>query len=161
MTQLSEEAPPIRAFSNKKVSVEIIEELLNAASQTPRFGHQQPGSFIVIQNEGLLRCISNEIKQPYFDAFYGASTLIIVCSEEEGTTRDCALMAKNLKLAALAFGLETYPIGRARDVLHSVHYRHELAIPTHTTPILPIVVGYPKANSDKAYRNPVVVNWKR
>ena len=148
--------------------------------------NSQPWAFIVIQNAGLLKCISEEAKDllhrehqpwhsdiersrtpvedPKFDIFYGAKTLIAICAKRGGfqPLGDCYLAAQNIMLAAHAFGLATCPIGLARDILQTETYRNELKVPADYEIVLPIVVGYTTDIASKATRNQArILTWKK
>lgn len=176
----------VRHFTRQQVGKETIEALLDAAVQAPSALNLQPWAFIVIQNPGLLRCISTEAKEllkrekqdwhadivrfktpvsdPNFDIFYGASTLITICAEKEGfqPLGDCYLAAENLMLAAQAFGLATCPIGLARDILQTDAYQKELQVPSGYEVVLPIAVGYTNGIAAKTPRNQArLLSWKK
>lgn len=175
----------VRYFTEEPVPDSMIETLLDAAIQAPSALNTQPWSFLIIQNKGLLRCISNEAKEslnqdrewhstleranvrvdnPKFDIFYGASTVIVICARRDGfePIGDCYLAAQNLMLAAMAFDLATCPIGLARDILNSEAYKKELAIPASCTPILPIAIGYTNRIQAKTSRRPPpILGWKK
>ena len=149
-----------RAYTPRQVDVEEVRALLDAAVQAPSARNLQPWSFAVIQDRLLLREISEQAKRqlahdshwkqmlplgdPGFDIFYGAGTLIVICSQVEGfcPVGDCYMAGQNLMLAACGMGLATCPIGLARDVLQAEPMRKKLHIPAGEQPVLPIVVGY-------------------
>jgi nitroreductase len=173
-----------RSYTARMVSKETVQALLDAAVQAPSAMNHQPWAFLVIQNKNLLKRISDAAKSrimasaawakdlehkhiplddPQFDIFYGASTLIVICTTEaEGfcPEGDCYLAGQNLMLAAQALGLGTCPIGFARDILQTEEFRQELSIPGGHRPALPIIVGYVAAAAAPPHREaPKLIGW--
>lgn len=166
----------VRQFTSQAVRPDTVEALINAAIQAPSAMNKQPWAFCVIQDAEVLHRMNESAKQllkmspawkdnsehakaqihePEFDIFYGATTLIVICAEQDGfqPVGDCYLAGENLMLAATAFGLATCPIGFARDVLQTEAFRGDLDIPKRYTPVLPLIVGYPKTLPPKTPRN--------
>lgn len=167
-----------RSYSPKPVDEATVRALLDAAVCAPSANNLQPWSFVVIQDRALLREICAEAKDalahdphwkahlpladPAFDIFYGAGTLIVICSKREGfcPVGDCYLAGENLMLAACAMGLATCPIGLARDVLQSPAMKKRLGVPPEEQPVLPIIVGQAAAGMPKTQRaQPRVHAW--
>ena len=119
-----------RDYTSEKLERGAITPLLNAAVRTPTAMHQEPWVFFVVQDSALLKHIStiseiffvkeidhghldrgghalDAFKQPDFNPFYNASTLIVICAKEQEHFKeaDCWLAAENLMLAACAQGL--------------------------------------------------------
>ncbi len=167
-----------RSYTKQPVPKEHIRTLLDAAIQAPSAMNRQPWAFVVIQDRNLLTRISDAAKKrilddtnwangleqkhiplesPNFDIFYGAETLIVICRhDEEGFNPegDCYLAAQNLMLAAHAMGLASCPIGFAGEILQSLAFREELAIPPDYWPALPIIVGHAKSSAEPTQREP-------
>jgi len=170
----------VRAYSGKPVDEAAVRSLLEAAVQAPSANNLQPWSFVVIQDRKLLHDISEEAKDalahdphwkshlpladPAFDIFYGAGTLIVICSKREGfcPVGDCYLAGQNLMLAACAMDLATCPIGLSRDVLQSPAMKKRLGVPPEEQPVLPIIVGHAAASMPRTQRvQPKVHAWLR
>jgi nitroreductase len=173
----------IRRYDAKEVDRRTVETLLDAAIQAPSAMNAQPWAFAVIQNRTLLRSLSDrtkahllktyagdprferyrrELSDPDFEIFYGAGTLIVVCASPEGLipAEDCCMAGQNLLLAACSLGLGTCCIGWARPLLNLSEVRAELKIAEELTPILPIIVGYPRGETPPVpRRRPRVVSW--
>lgn len=160
-----------RSYTPRAVDEKSVHALLDAAVMAPSARDLQPWSFVVVQDPKLLKQISDQANQvlmhdphwkhalPHegaFDIFYGAGTLIVICSQEEGfcPVGDCYLAGQNLMLAACAMGLATCPIGFARDVLQTDAMRMTLGIPEGVTPVLPIIVGHAAGTMRKTDRFP-------
>lgn len=174
----------VRRYQDKPVAAGMIEELLSAAVQAPSAMNGQPWAFVIVQNENLLKKISRAAQEylirqtpgtvaseharlPFmqegFDIFYGARTLVVICTEKKEGFQpigDCYLAAQNLMLASVALGLGSCPIGFARDVLNLPEFTTELSIPENYQAVLPIVLGYPEGFTERAPRKPpLVLRW--
>jgi nitroreductase len=176
----------VRDYTATPVERHVIDDLLRAAVQAPSAVNHQPWAFAVIQDRGVLDIISVQAKRamldilgdkpnlteqrfardllrdPTFDIFYNASTLILICSKPGGPSHieDCCLAAQNLMLAAHAAGLGTCPIGFALPWLNTEQAKRELGIPADYAVVLPLTIGYPAARPDITPRqDPAVVSW--
>lgn len=176
----------IRSYLTKPVPYEKIQALIEFANKAPSAMNLQPWSFVVVENAELLKEISNEVKKsllnnpffskekgehgvhflndPDFDIFHGAPSLVVICAKDNvhkefNTESDCFLAAENFMLAATGLGLGTCPIGLATDLLGESEMRGRLGIPQNFTPVLPIVIGYPKSKPHFIGRNAPVIKW--
>jgi nitroreductase len=174
----------VRHYQAKPVPEALLKTLLEFAVQAPSAVNSQPWRFVVIQDSGLLKEISDGAKKtlaldarwkseaddrsnrfldPAFDIFYGAPALVIVCAAKEGLVpeADCYLACQNLMLAAYGLGLGTCPVGLAWDILRIPAMKQRLAIPEGHFPVLPIIVGYPAGEAiHPTPRNPPeILSW--
>ena len=183
----------MRAYTSETVPESTVRALIDAAVQAPTALGVQSWSFVVVQNRGRLERLSQLTKtlfmqqmskdpalymavksipgddlvtgfsDPSFDVFYGAPTLVAICTRGTGAfaTADCWLAAENLMLAASALGLGSCCIGAAAGALNSADMRLELAIPPNTTAVAPIIVGVPaQPSSPIDRREPDIIAWK-
>lgn len=168
-----------RSYAATPVDEATVRKLLDAAIHAPSANNLQPWSFVVIQDRKLLKEISEEAKaalaqdphwkshlpltDPAFDIFYGAGTLVVICSRRDGfaPVGDCYLAGENLMLAATDLGLATCPIGLARDVLQAPAMKRRLGVPPDEQPVLPIAVGH-AAGAMPAHPRaaPKIHSWK-
>ena len=150
----------VRAYTPDTVPESTVRALIDAAVQAPTALGAQSWSFVVVQNPHRLARLSSLTKtefmqqmakdpglylavrsntgddlvtrfsDPGFDVFYGATTLIVICTRGTRSfgTADCWLAAENLMLAASALGLGSCCIGAAAGALNSAEMRLELAI---------------------------------
>ena len=182
----------VRSYTGHPIDKPTIAALLDAAVQAPTAMHMEPWGFVVIQDPSLLRKYSErvkaawlqeidaferlhapvarrpdaalvtQLKDPAFDVFYKAGTLIVICAKAPGdfVVADCWLAAQNLMLAATALGLGTCCIGSAVKVLNTPEVRAELGLHPATVAIAPIVVGEPAGEPAASPRHdPVVLAW--
>lgn len=158
----------VRAFTADIVAPELIDELVSAAVQAPSAMNLQPWAFLITEGRTTLSQFSERAKrhlletmtpdssifhyrgqlsEPAFDIFYGASVLIVIAATFDAaqSAEDCCLAAQNLMLAAHGIGLGTCCIGFARPWLNLAETKAELVLPASYSPIIPLVVGYPKS----------------
>lgn len=176
----------VRDYLPQKIDQTIIHTLLNAAVQAPTAMHEEPWSFIVIQNKVLLDRLSdsakilvsndakgstsqqtkhilNLVSQQDFNVFYNANTLIVIYSKLQGSfvAADCWLAAENLMLTACAQGLGSCVIGFAVSALNTPEWKAELGVLSEMTAIVPIIVGMPATETPPVKRMPPeILTWK-
>jgi nitroreductase len=166
----------VREFTAEAVSESIIRDLIDAAIQAPSAVNQQPCSFCVVRDKGVLATISREAKahmvrttpvglmshhfseilnDANFHIFYQAPALILISTVADipWAVEDCALAAENLMLAARAAGLGTCWIGFAQGWLGTPEGKALLKLPAAYKPVAPIIVGHPKSAPPPVPRN--------
>lgn len=172
----------VRAYTDRPLSRETVDTLLQAAINAPSASNRQPWAFVVIQGKEQLHALSDRAKQhrlvdpqdppsdslatrlkdPGYNLFHGASALIVVCATPvyRYAAEDCSLAAQNLMLAAWALGLGTCAIGLSRSFFNRDDVKAEFNIPADYTPVFPVVVGYPAAIPAPTSRNqPEILAW--
>jgi nitroreductase len=175
----------VRDYSSKRVGENSILALLYAATQAPSAINVQPWAFCVIQDKPLLKSFSDRAKglmmespasrrfppdlrkmltDQAYNIFYNASTLVVIYAKPIGEHPDwdCCFAAQNLMLAAEDAGLATCPIGLAWTLFDHPEIRSDLQIPTEYVAVLPIIVGYPAAQTPPPERKePQILSWRR
>mgnify|MGYP001562260158 CR=1 FL=1 len=112
----------IRNYSNKKVSNELIAEIIHAGTLAPSSGNLQNWVFIVVQDEDKKTEVANAALKQYW--LIKAPVLIIVCANLENISRfyskrgellysiqNCAACIENMLLKATDLGLGSCWIG--------------------------------------------------
>lgn len=126
----------IREYQSQPIDEQTIRRLIEAATQAPSAVNQQPWTFTVVRDQGLLDRVSQDAKNhmmatmpadgamaaraahfrttledPAFQIFYHAPVLIVISGNAAGPwiIEDCALAAENFD----AHG----PFPRARQLL--------------------------------------------
>lgn len=176
----------VRNYTSQKLDKSVIHSMLDAAVQAPTAMHEEPWSFVVIQDQDMLNRLSNSVKaliyteahnypktqmkhlqdlvnNPDFHAFYNANTLIVIYSKYHGpfVAADCWLAAENLMLTACAQGLGTCVIGLAVSALNTPEWKTKLDLPSDITAIAPIIVGIPASAPPAVPRKaPEILVWK-
>ena len=173
----------VRAYTPQKIDKNTINSLLESAVHAPTAMHQESWKFAIIQDKKILDRISDSakkflgedhnlhspkssfdrFKQPDFNIFYDASTLIVICGKLKGpfVEADCWLAAENLMLTACSMGLGTCVIGLAVATLNTPEWKKELGIPLDMTAFAPIILGVPSGETAATPRKkPEILVWK-
>ncbi|WP_248795473.1 nitroreductase family protein [Pseudomonas sp. MWU13-2105] len=172
----------IREYTTEAVDEPIIHRLIDAAIQAPSAVNQQPWTFTVIRDQGLLERVSREAKAHMlatmptgthsahfhsilndadFQIFYHAPVLILISGSAQGQwmVEDCALAAENLMLTAYAEGLGTCWIGFAQPFLGTPEGKSLLGLPSEWLPVAPIILGHPKSVPAPVQHNEAQIRW--
>jgi nitroreductase len=156
----------IRKYTEKKVSAEQVEMLINAAMSAPSAMNYQPWHFIVFNEDKSLNEIAAAI--PHAEMVKSAPLAILICGDTkldstiEYIVQDCSAAIQNMLLAAHSFGLgacwiAVYPI---KDVMQNV--RNYLRLPDNIIPVSLISIGYPAEELPVENRfNPERVRFNR
>jgi nitroreductase len=176
----------VRDYAPQIIDKKTITALLEAAVHAPTAMHEEPWSFVVVQDKDTLKRLSESAKEciradyknsdssqaehmldfvnkPGFNVFYNATTLIVICNkiQEASGMADCWLAAENLMLAACAKGLGTCVIGLSIAALNTQEWKDILEIPAGTTVIAPIILGVPAGETPIVSRKPPeILSWK-
>ena len=144
----------VRSYSDKSISSEQIEKLMQAAMAAPSGCNAQPWEFLVIQNKGTMNKIM-EI-HPFSSMLKEAPLVIMVCADKEKFPskvpnvelwpQDCSAATQNIMLEAADMGIGSVWLG--------VHPREELQkplaklfeLPQNIIPFSLISLGYPKGD---------------
>jgi nitroreductase len=171
-----------REYTAQAVDEQSILRLIDAAVHAPNAVNQQPWTFTVVRDQGLLDRISREAKShmlatmldgpqsdhfrsllndPKFHIFYRAPVLILISgvAQSPWIVEDCALAAENLMLAAYALQLGTCWIGFAQGFLNTSDGKTALGLPATWVPVAPIIVGHPKAVPAPVARKEPEIRW--
>ncbi len=175
----------VRDYTPTKIDDVAVRQLLEAAVHAPTAIHEESWAFVVVQDKSLLNRLSDHAKAllnsgapihpgglshasdhlvaPEFNAFYNATTLIVICAKLTGAfvSADCWLAAQNLMLAAYSQGLGTCVIGLAVSALNTPQWKKEIGIPEDMTAFVPIIVGVPAHPTPPVSRKPPnILSWK-
>jgi len=146
----------IRKFTDKKVSNEQINIMLQAAMYAPSARNEQPWHFIVIDNKDILLKIVRI--HPYAMMLNEAPLAILVCADERLEkssgywSTDCAAATQNILLSAHAMGLGSVWLGvypreeRMRDLSEL------FVLPENIFPFSIVAIGYPNENKEHPQR---------
>lgn len=152
----------VRKFSEKVVSRDDLEKILEVATYAPTgLGAQSP-KILVIQRKDIIDRISKwnlsyfpeDIKEQLdddYNPFFGASTLIIVLADGNAHTcvEDGSLVIGNILNAAHAIGIGGCWIHRAREEFDSLQGKELLkvwGIPENYIGIGHVILGYPASD---------------
>ncbi len=152
----------VRAFTQKDVSEEEVEKLIDAARWAPSAGNIQPWEFIVVRKPEIKRKLSiAALDQTFIEE---APVVIVVCANQIRSGRgygargihlyclqDTAAATQNLLLAAYARDLATCWIGAFREE----EARKALNLPEGIRPVAIIPLGHPAEKPMARSRRPL------
>lgn len=149
----------IREYTDKPVSREIINQLLEAGRMAPSAINKQPWKFYIVTNRDTIKLFSKEIEKvaeknfhlshgigflKTTDAiFHGAPVVIFITAPkgDEWAHLDIGMCAQNIMLAAKSLGLDSCPVGLGKFIEQASGYP-KLNIPPTEQVILSVVIGY-------------------
>lgn len=155
----------IRKFSNKKISDEIINKILEAGRVAPTAKNLQPIIIYVVSSDEGLRKIDNASR-----CRYNAPVSLLVCGNvEEAFSRgehstyviDSCIVATHMLLEATNVGVDSIWI----DLFDENVLREEFNIPDKLVPVALIMLGYRSddcpysANHDKRKKLDEIVQY--
>lgn len=146
----------IRKYKDRKVSEEIVLELLKAAMAAPSAGNEQPWVFIVLRDKEVMRRITEF--HPYSKMLLNCDVAIVVCGDETKEffkgywVLDCSAASENILLAAEDMGLGAVWLGVYPMEDRVSDMKELLNLPAHVTPLSIIPVGYPDEDRKPAER---------
>ncbi len=140
----------VRAYQDKSVEADKVEQLLRAAMAAPSAGNKQPWHFVVVKEKATLKAISDSF--PTMKMAVHAPLAIIVCADMHDTfddggreywVQDASAATENLLLAAHGMGLGAvwcgiYPMKDRVQILSDL-----LHLPSYIIPLNVIPIGYP------------------
>jgi len=140
----------IRAFQDKPVSDETVEQLLKAATAAPSAKNSQPWAFVVVRDRALLEKLGNSLPNAKMTAT--APVAVVICGALDKALpgeahdywiQDAAAATENFLLAVHALGLGAvwtgvHPISERIRIL-----KDALKLPDGVEPFCLIPFGYP------------------
>lgn len=162
----------VRAFSERKIEEEIVQEILTAAAMAPTAGNQQLYTILRVSDKELLQRLSESCDhQPFiatgqlvlvfcadclkwYDAFrYAGCEPRKPCEGDLLLAIDDALIAaQNAVVAAQSYGIGSCYIG---DVMENAETQRELlGLPEFVFPAALLVFGYPTEQQQKRSKPP-------
>lgn len=160
----------VRVYSENQIKPEDLELILQAGLYAPSACNTQPWHFTVVQNQDLIKKMSDETKKElmkcdseYFqkfannekyEIFYHAPTIIVVSGEKASLTpqTDCPAATENMMLAAESLEIGTCWIGLVTYLFRSEkaeEFRKLLEIPEGYEPYYAMTMGYKKFPNPK------------
>lgn len=140
----------IRAYQDKPVEDEKIEQMLRAAMAAPSAGNKQPWTFVVVKEKATLKDISAHLNT--MTMAEKAPLAIIVCGDMTKTfpgdgldywVEDASAATENLLLAAHSLGLGAVWCGIYPMQDRVAYLKNLLHLPENIVPLNVIPIGYP------------------
>ena len=154
----------IRKYTNKPVTDEQLETILECGTMAPSGMNLQQWFVAAVRNPALLREISamqkeavlampdlppvmlERAKDPSFDAAFGAPAVLIITAEASRGTTDACLLGENMVLAAQSLGLGTCISGSITMAFQGekgAALLKKLGVPEGYAPVFGITLGEP------------------
>jgi len=109
----------IRSYSEKQVSVEVIEKILEVGTYAPTAMNRQSPIIIAVQNRDdrdALSELNKKVRKMGKDPYYGAPTIILVLASGGCLVEDGSLVLGNMMNAAHSLGVATCWINGVREM---------------------------------------------
>jgi nitroreductase len=142
----------VRAFLDKPVPPDLVEQLLGAAARAPSAGGAEPWHLVIVDDRDTLTRIGRS--HPSVEMAETAPLGVAVCGDP-GRERvagfwvqDCAALTQNLLLAAQALGLGAVWTGIYPVRNRVLRYRQILELPNEIVPVAFVLVGYPARRTE-------------
>ncbi|MGB9959700.1 MAG: nitroreductase family protein [Candidatus Bathyarchaeales archaeon] len=170
----------IRKFKADQIPEEFLSEILECALLAPNARNQQKWHFTVIQNKNALAKMVSILKEnilnsgieflverakdPNFDPFGGAPTVILVTADKSArfVEFDCAAAAENIMIAAESLGLGSHVMAMTELIFASEkgkEFKRELEVPEGYEHICTIAIGYKDENPPQKPRRKDVITY--
>ena len=156
-----------RAFSEKAISREDLELIVQAGYHAPSGRNMQKWKFTVVQNKDLMAEIATvlgrTLSRDGYD-LYKPNALILVSSEEDHPhgVSDCSCALENIFLAAESLGIASVWLNQFKGVCNEPEVRallDKLNMPKNHVVIGVAALGYSADASKKADKRTDVVEW--
>ncbi len=152
-----------RRYHPRQLSREQLDAVLAAALQSPSAMNSQPWHFSVVQDAKLLERInaaahmqaalldpalrSPRFKDPAFDVFYHAPTVILIsAADTRYAAVDCGIAVQSIALAGESLGLGSVIVALARHAFEGPEgseFERKLGFPAGYSFIISIAIGFP------------------
>ncbi|HOB44057.1 MAG TPA: nitroreductase family protein [Bacillota bacterium] len=160
----------IRNYRPDQITDSELEAILEAAISAPSAMNQQKWHFTVIQNQDVLKRITDLAKEvmksgpepmakraaePDFSPFFHAPTVIVVTGDSAGrfVQIDCSLAAQNIVLAAESLDIGSCIMTSPEIIFKSQEGRElmkELGVPEGYAHVCTVALGYKDGDSPPA-----------
>jgi len=134
----------VRAYENKEIPDEILNQILESARLAPSAGNRQPWKFVVVKDANRRKALAKAANNQSFIAeapvVIAAVTLEVMSCEVVSYAIDLAIAVDHMTLQAVELGLGTCWIGafseeKAKKILN---------IPENCKIVALLPIGYPK-----------------
>ncbi len=165
--KLAQERSSIRKYTNKEVSCEVINQIIESARIAPSAVNFQPWRFLIIKGEKSKQIVRESYKREWFAT---APLYIIACGNHEEawhrsfdgkdhTDIDIAIAVEHICLSATSAGLGTCWVCN----FDATKLKTDLSLPENLEPIAIIPLGYPEGDGDvrpkKRKTTEEIVQW--
>ncbi len=167
----------IRNYQDREVSLGLIREIIQDTCLAPSSGNGQPWKFIVVNSRDWMRKLSDEsksnlvsliqadpesplrkyeaaLRNPDFNVFYNAPSLVYIAgpAESRSLAVDCALAACYFMFSAAARGLGTCWVALGSDI-RNPELLKQIGLSDGLRIMTPLILGYPAGAPPDPIRN--------
>jgi nitroreductase len=168
-SELMKNRRAVREFQSRDVPLEIVKAVIQDTTLAPTASNGQPCRFIIIQDRGLMKQISDEskrnliedaernpgsplgqyvevLKNEAFNVFYNAPCLVLLTGPKAiaSLAVDCALTAAYFMFSATEHGLGTCWVALGSNIKDPAMFK-KIGLPDDCAIVAPLVLGYPAA----------------
>jgi nitroreductase len=150
----------VRAFENREVPREVLEDLIDCARLAPSANNMQPWAFIVVTEQGMRSRIAALTD---FGKFIGSAPVCVAvfCRDTKYYLEDGCAATENLLLAAHAHGLGACWVAGDKKS-YAGDLQRLLDLPVDYRLVSLIALGYPAEQPTKSKRSlREVLHWER
>lgn len=147
----------IKSYKKEQIKKEELDLILEAGTYAPTGMNRQSPLIVAFTDEKTVREMASEnakiMGREGIDPFYGAPTVVVVFADSEVNTgmEDACLVLGNMLNAALAIGVGSCWIHRAREVFetpYGIALKKKLGIPDKYYAVGNCILGYPEIIPD-------------
>lgn len=174
----------VRHFSNRKIEIETIKEILEAGNYAPSGANIQPWRFVIITSDDIRKKLAHNAKPVYKNfianadesfknmrkeidqsledsIYYNAPALIFVIGKKMVSYElDCPMVCQNMMLAARSMGIGSCWIAFGQMGLNEEIKTSVLRVTENEVIYGPIAFGYPIKEFPQApIKKEVVADW--
>lgn len=159
----------IRSFTDKRISKEDLEQIMEAAVYAPSGMNKQSWHFSVLQNKELITKLAHviarqlNIQEDSYD-FYSPDVLILSSNDRQDNNglADCACAQQNIFLMSHELGIGSVWINQLKGISDEPEVRmvlNELGVPGNHIVWGMAALGYPAENPRAKTRNKGTVHY--
>jgi nitroreductase len=146
-----------RAYRDKEIEQEKLDELLEAAREAPSAKNSQDWRFVVVRDKEMKSKVASSTNRP--EVFAKAGVIIAACSNSDMVMTcgqaigpiDVAIALEHISLQAIELGLGSCWIGSFEEKA----VREALGVPEGVAIIELMAVGYPENGGRESSREPI------
>lgn len=158
--ELAEKRVSIRSYTDRPVSKEMLNEVLEAGRLAPSACNYQPLQFVVVQKAESLAALADAYPAPWFAE---APLVIAICTVPKKAWHrskhddrcyadvDAAIAADHMTLAAAELGLGSCWVG----AFDPKQVRAALQVPRTAEPLILLTLGHPNESGRPKTRKPL------
>ena len=163
ITDLIQSRRTVRAFQDKAIPEDVMNEILEAARWTPSWANTQCWELIIVTNPKVKAALQSTVpdRNPSYEAIVKAPVLLAVCAMKEKSGYylgeaptpygdwmlfDLGLLTQNIALAAHAQGLGSVVVG----LFNQAEAARRLKLPEEAALVTLMPLGYPEGDLPEA-----------